>query len=252
MQKYHKNISTASAFDCIANSYSVRPSPRVSPPSPFVAPLIPSFGLSCHPLSVVDHFPKSTQRQLAQFCILTSPFATLSYPIPIALYSPFPFTIRSLVTLCNTFYHLTRGFWDTHSPRGISNSSSVGININVVDVARCVCYLCVDAQPPWRMCNAVFSMGFFFSASFFCFLSIKSHLKSGKCLCAVDTHKYTENRQTHKQNAHTSSRHTHTLTRTHASSYAFVVVGLVCWTLLVLSLWRILSVSHCVWNLKIY
>jgi len=48
------------------------------------------------------------------------------------------------------------------------------------------------AQPPWRICNAHFlcrcSLRFklssrFFPFFFFCFLSIKSHFKSGKCLC---------------------------------------------------------------------
>lgn len=111
--------------------------------------------------------PKSTQRQLAQFCILTSH--------PSSHYTP-----NNFPHACHTVQHVlsfnSPALAVTHScpNRGIS---SVGININVVvvavAVARCVCYQL--AQPPWRMCNAVFSMVFyslslFFSCFFFFFL----------------------------------------------------------------------------------
>lgn len=68
------------------------------------------------------------------------------------------------------------------------------------------------------MCNAVFSIGFFFSASFFAFYQLKATSKA-ESVCVPLTHTSTlktdQNRQTHKQHTHTSSRHTHTYTHPH-------------------------------------
>lgn len=233
--------------------------------SPLFMPLLPSYLLSYLVRFVVPSiiccrpFPK---KHSASTCPVLH-FNLTPSPLPAS-----PPSLSHNPLACHTVQHVlsfNSGLWDTHSPTGASATAAAWELISMSSTslgAFAISALCVAAEPPWRMCNAVFSMRFFFRFFFFAFYQLKATSKA-ESVCVPLTHTSTlktdQNRQTHKQHTHTHIQSTHSQTHTHRNTHphtrlfdAFSVVGLVCCTLLVLSLWRILSVSHCVWNLKTY
>lgn len=140
VQNFRKNISTASAFECNANSHSMFPL-RVHDPSPYVHIssrtelrfVVPSV-ICCRP------FPK-------KHSVSTCPVLHFNLTP-----SPLPSTPPSLShnpLACHTVQHVlsfNSGLWDTHSPTGASataaaweliSMSSTSLGAFAISALRC-------------------------------------------------------------------------------------------------------------------
>lgn len=137
-------------------------------------PLLPSYLLSYLVRFVVPSiiccrpFPK---KHSASTCPVLH-FNLTPSPLPAS-----PSSLSHNPLACHTVQHVlsfNSGLWDTHSPTGASATAAAWELISMSSTslgAFAISALCVAAEPPWRMCNAVFSMRFFFPFFFLLFIN---------------------------------------------------------------------------------